>query len=137
MLDFPYEKKQHDSLGDHRQMNTKVIISAGGTIEVYTHTDTAKAFEGFHGRVVITLRDKSGNFLYQTVPHQYGVDGVCTPGRPSLDDSFIETIPEEKLSLIAECEIHHDKSKKAISDDELKEWARIILESIRGILVPH
>ncbi|UYZ36777.1 hypothetical protein OD350_03650 [Clostridium beijerinckii] len=129
MLNFPYEKEQHDSLGDHRQMTSKVIISSNGTIEVYTHTATAKAWEGFHGRVVVTLRDGDGNFVYQTKARQYGVDGVKL-GKPSRNDSFIETIPSEKLSLISKCDIKHDRSKEELSINQLVEWARAIRDLI-------
>ncbi|WP_415330924.1 hypothetical protein [Clostridium perfringens] len=127
MINLPYEKEQSDSLGDHRRMKSKVIISSNGIIEVFTHTSTAKALQGFHGRVTVTLRTENGDFLHQTSAYQYGVDGVRV-GDPSRDDKFIETIPEEKLMKIGKCEIKHDQSKKALSPSDLENWAKLIRE---------
>ncbi|WHX74674.1 hypothetical protein QNH25_15380 [Bacillus safensis] len=126
-MPFPMNFSQHTELGHHRRMETTITISKNGRIDGITKTWTAAAWEGFHGSVSVFLLDESGNYLANTPPHTYGVNGVRL-GDPSREDSWVETVATDLINQAHRCAILHSHTPISVfnSPDELKKWAEAV-----------
>ncbi|MCB7160421.1 hypothetical protein LI071_07050 [Bacillus subtilis] len=126
-MPFPMTFSQHTELGHHRRMETTITISNNGRIDGRTKTWTSAAWEGFHGSVSVFLLDESGNYLANTHPHTYGVNGVRT-GDPSRKDSWTETVAIDIVNQTHGCAIVHSHTPISVfnSPDELKRWAEAV-----------
>lgn len=126
---FPLRGSQFTELGDHRRMETSVTISNNGRVDGVTRIWTAKQWSGFTGAVAVVIADSSGNVLYVTEPHSYGVDCKRCPGPSDRTQQWSDAVPSNVLGQIGGYAIVHTTNPRP----KWREWLRDTKEAVTEI----
>jgi hypothetical protein len=99
VVDFPLEMSRQDKVAGGDRMKTKVKLSNTGILRATTRTWTSSCATGFTGGVRVILMDRSGNDLWYSDLHKYGVNGECVPGAPSdRTEDWFANVPMSALN---------------------------------------
>ncbi|MGF9944619.1 hypothetical protein ABEX44_15350 [Priestia megaterium] len=132
---FPYTTSQHTELGDHRRMETSLIISSNGRVDGRTKIWTAKKFEGFTGYVQITFYDANGEVVDVDSPpmFQYGVSGTATGGH-KREETWLYRIPPHLINKVVRASILHSvRPTPRITSQNFKEWSDVLIPIIKEL----
>ncbi|WP_142343863.1 RICIN domain-containing protein [Bacillus toyonensis] len=127
---FPIRGFEHTELGDHRRMETSIIVSKNGRIDGTTKTWTAHHTRGFHGSVMVVLLDGPphiGNVVYATKPQRYGVNP-----KSKRTDFWFEVVPQDVLNQVTHYAITHAVTPlPTLTPAKFKEWSDIVVPIVK------
>jgi hypothetical protein len=130
---FPITTNQHTELGDHRRMETSIIVSSDGSVYGRTKTWTSKKWQGFTGHVHVVFLKANNEFVDSTPTFQYGVSGTATGGH-KREEPWRYQIPREKINDVDKAIIYHSvRPTPRITPQNFKEWADVLVPLIKEL----
>ena len=132
---FPITTSQHTELGDHRRMETSIIISSNGRVDGRTKIWTSKKWQGFTGFVQVTFYDANGEVVdVDPAPmFQYGVEGTATGGH-KREEPWVYRIPSHLINKVVRASILHSvRATPRITSQNFKEWSDVLIPLIKEL----
>ena len=120
-------------------METTAVLNADGKIYGQTTTWSTWKLRGFTGTVLLLVADESGNVLFRSNKHTFGVDGTWVPGKQSrrtdLWEEQMDASTAQKASSVTILQFHDPKNRFWDALNEAVEKGKTVAEIAKVIAV--